>query len=110
MSMPGAVSYTSSINYWGQSLTDYIQNGTIQEDRLTDMVERVVAAWYLVGQDKDFPEGLESELADVQSDHYNIVREVGAAGTVLLKNVTGALPLKSPKSIAIIGAPSLHCI
>ena len=44
-----------------------------------------------------------NEHVDVQADHYKVVREIGAAGTVLLKNVGGALPLKAPKSIAIIG-------
>ena len=44
-----------------------------------------------------------NEHVDVQEDHFKVVREIGAAGTVLLKNVAGALPLKAPKSIAIIG-------
>ena len=43
---------------------------------------------------------------DVQADHYKVVREIGAAGTVLLKNVAGALPLKKPNSIAVIGKPN----
>ena len=44
-----------------------------------------------------------NEHVDVQEDHFKVVREIGAAGTVLLKNVAGALPLNKPKSIAIIG-------
>ena len=43
-----------------------------------------------------------NEHVDVQADHYKVVREIGAAGTVLLKNVGGALPLKAPKFITII--------
>ena len=43
---------------------------------------------------------------DVQSDHFKIVREIGAVSTVLLKNVAGALPLRQPRSLAIIGALS----
>ena len=46
-----------------------------------------------------------NEHVDVQSDHYKIVREIGAAATVLLKNVAGALPLRAPKNVAIIGTP-----
>ena len=46
-----------------------------------------------------------NEHVDVQSDHYKVVREIGAAATVLLKNVAGALPLRAPKSVAIIGMP-----
>lgn len=44
---------------------------------------------------------------DVQDDHFTVVREIGAAGAVLLKNERNALPLKlgkgSIKSIAVIG-------
>ncbi len=32
-----------------------------------------------------------------------IVREIGAASTVLLKNVNGSLPLQKPRSIVLIG-------
>ena len=46
-----------------------------------------------------------NEHVDVQEDHFKVVREIGAAGTVLLKNVAGALPLRAPKSVAIIGTP-----
>lgn len=40
---------------------------------------------------------------DVRADHKNLIREIGAAGTVLLKNVNKTLPLKAPKNIAIYG-------
>jgi hypothetical protein len=44
---------------------------------------------------------------NVEDDHWKIVREVGAASTVLLKNTNNALPFKSGKdslrSLAIIG-------
>ena len=40
---------------------------------------------------------------DVQDDHFQVVREIGAASAILLKNVAGALPLRKPKSLAIIG-------
>ena len=44
-----------------------------------------------------------NQNVDVQEDHYKLVREVAAAGTVLLKNVGDALPLRAPKTIAVIG-------
>ena len=44
-----------------------------------------------------------NQNVDVQEDHYKLVREVAAAGTVLLKNVGDALPLHAPKTIAVIG-------
>lgn len=33
----------------------------------------------------------------VQGDHYKLIREIGGASTVLLKNVNGALPLSLSK-------------
>ena len=45
-----------------------------------------------------------NEHVDVQADHFKVVHEIGAASTVLLENVAGALPLRKPRSIAIIGA------
>lgn len=49
---------------------------------------------------------------DVQDDHFTVVREIGAAGAVLLKNERNALPLKlgkgSIKSIAVIGQFLTH--
>ena len=40
---------------------------------------------------------------DVRGDHKKLIRELGAAGIVLLKNVDNALPLKAPKNIAVFG-------
>ncbi|KAG8726489.1 hypothetical protein FRC11_015083, partial [Ceratobasidium sp. 423] len=71
------------------------------------------AAKYLVGQDKNFPDltfdafrPLDpiNKHIDVQEDHYKLVREMGAASTVLLKNINQSLPLKKPISIALIGS------
>lgn len=45
-----------------------------------------------------------NQHVDVQDDHFKVVREIGAAGTVLLKNIGNALPLGKPRSLAIIGA------
>ncbi len=39
---------------------------------------------------------------DVRADHANVIREVAAKGTVLLKN-NGILPLNKPKFLAVIG-------
>lgn len=40
---------------------------------------------------------------DVRADHKELIRELGAAGTVLLKNVNKTLPLKAPKNVAVYG-------
>ena len=44
---------------------------------------------------------------NVQADHYKLVREMGAASTVLLKN-DGILPVKSVKSVAFIGSDAAN--
>ncbi|KAI8992753.1 beta-glucosidase [Trametes punicea] len=121
MSMPGDITFGSHTSYFGMNLTDFVENGTIAEARVDDMAERIIAAWYLLGQDKNYPavsfnafdttDPATNAHVDVQDDHYQVVREIGAAGTVLLKNVGAALPLKKPRSIAVIGndsGPSLR--
>lgn len=40
--------------YWGtdgSKLVDMVNNGSIEETRLTDMATRIVASWYQMGQD-----------------------------------------------------------
>lgn len=57
MSMPGDINLGSGTTWWGPNLTAFVENGTIAESRLTDMAERIVAAWYLLDQDKNYPNG-----------------------------------------------------
>ncbi|RPD58566.1 hypothetical protein L226DRAFT_536965 [Lentinus tigrinus ALCF2SS1-7] len=116
MSMPGDISFGSGTSWWGANLTAFVENGTIAESRVNDMAERIIAAWYLLDQDNNYPnvsfnaffpdDPATNEHVDVQDDHFKVVREIGAAGTVLLKNVGDALPLRKPRSIAIIGNDS----
>jgi len=77
---------------------------------------RILASWYLLGQDSPSypptnfdatnPDSEETNLhVDVQDDHYKLVRTLGAASTVLLKNEHGALPLgKKDRSIVVVGS------
>ncbi|RDB23963.1 putative beta-glucosidase L [Hypsizygus marmoreus] len=115
MTMPGDITFHSGTTYFGANLTTYVQNGTIPEGRIDDMATRILAGWYLLHQDvPSFPpvnfdafrpdNEDTNEHIDVQDDHYKLVREIGAASTVLLKNVRGALPLKKPRSIVLIGS------
>ncbi|KAG6830364.1 hypothetical protein H0H87_008310 [Tephrocybe sp. NHM501043] len=113
--MPGDVVFNSNTTYFGSNITDYVNNGTIPESRVDDMATRILAAWYLLKQDSpSYPKvnfdafltdnEATNEHIDVQDDHYKIVREIGAASTVLLKNVKNALPLKKPRSIVLVGS------
>lgn len=95
--------------FWGQNLTDAVNNGSVSVDRIDDMVTRTLASWYHAGQDKDFPSlGVYSNteihpLIDVQGDHATLIREVGSAGIVLVKNVNNTLPFKKPRYLSIYG-------
>ncbi|KAI0041683.1 glycoside hydrolase family 3 protein [Auriscalpium vulgare] len=115
MTMPGDITFDSGTSYFGANLTAYVRNGTIPEARVDDMATRILAAWYLLGQDApSFPktnfnafEPLDlatNQHVDVQDDHDKLVREIGGASTVLLKNVGGALPLKKPRRIVLVGS------
>ena len=126
MEMPGTVQGTSGTYYFGDKLRKAIEEGQVFSERLEDMAKRVMTPYFLLDQ-ANFPSvdpaagpvfltyqyGHESPLAafypevparDVRADHARIIRETGAAGTVLLKNVNGTLPLKNTtKSFGLFG-------
>ncbi|ORY59138.1 glycoside hydrolase superfamily [Pseudomassariella vexata] len=99
--------------YWGDNLTDAVRNGSVTEARVTDMATRILAAWYLVGQNgSNFPEPgvgiknmtLPHEAVDAREpDSKPIILEGAIAGHVLLKNENGALPLKKPTMLSVFG-------
>ncbi|KDQ52335.1 glycoside hydrolase family 3 protein [Jaapia argillacea MUCL 33604] len=113
MTMPGGVGFGDNYSYFGANLTAFVDNGTIAASRLDDMATRIVASWYFLGQDQPgYPNVSFSAFdttdyhnlhIDVQEDHYELVREMGASSTVLLKN-NGVLPLKNIRSYSIIGS------
>ncbi|KAJ4392661.1 hypothetical protein N0V85_006899 [Neurospora sp. IMI 360204] len=96
--------------FWGEKLMEAVKNGSVAEERLNDMATRVLAAWLYAGQDDGTyppvgvaPGGQLPDPVDVQEDHADLIREIGAAGTVLVKNVNGTLPLTKPKFLAVYG-------
>nr|ATQ35960.1 beta-glucosidase [Talaromyces piceae] len=124
MSMPGdGYAWADGDAFWGKQLTIAILNGTMPMDRLNDMVTRIVAAWYQLGQDEpgdnptspnfsswtneeyghlyegsgDKQMGKVNHFVNVQGSgdeaHSNTARRVAAEGTVLVKNEYGILPL-----------------
>jgi hypothetical protein len=123
--MAGDQNLASGDTYWGSNLTAAVLNGTIPQWRLDDMVVRIMSAYYKVGRDKarvpvnfnswtletdgfQHPEANEDFTqvnwhVNVQGNHAALIREIGGASTVLLKNTKNTLPLKKPKSIAVIG-------
>ena len=89
--------------FWGDNLIEAVNNGSVSIQRLNDMNTRLIAAYYFLNQDRNFPENsvypynVEHAITDVREDHSALIREIGAAGTVLVKNVNGTLPLKHPR-------------
>jgi len=113
MSMPGD-HFGNKFFLWGQNLLNAVNNGTVPQSRLDDMAKRILAAWYLLGQDNDYPsvDGWSSWNGgaggpNVQGDHAIVARAIARDGIVLLKNKKSALPLKKPKSLAIIGQDAI---
>lgn len=91
---------TSTSSWFGKNLADSVRNGTVSSARLDDMVTRLLAAWYQAGQDSNYPAvnfayttnddkingQVVNEHVNVQADHYKLIREIGSASTVMLKN------------------------
>lgn len=129
MNMPGGLGpygmNQKGGSYFGGNVTAAVNNGTVAETRVDDMIVRIMTPYFWLGQDKDFPSvdpssgdlntfspkstwthefnltGTRSR--DVREDHGALIRKHGADAAVLLKNENKALPLKAPKSIAVFG-------
>ncbi|GLB36355.1 putative beta-glucosidase [Lyophyllum shimeji] len=112
MTMPGDISLNSGTTYFGQALVNAVQSGSVLQSRIDDMALRILAAWYLLKQDSGFPAvnfnswNLNAPVnthTNVQADHKDVIRIIGASSSVLLKNANQILPLGSLKSIGIVG-------
>ncbi|RDW90700.1 beta-glucosidase [Aspergillus mulundensis] len=129
MDMPGGLgSYGQTFihgSFFGGNVTNAVNNGTLEESRIDDMIVRIMTPYYWLGQDKDFPSvdpaaadyntfsppdtwyqdfDLSGERSrDVRGNHGALIRKQAAEATVLLKNKNNALPLKAPKTLAVFG-------
>ena len=121
MDQPGPIS-SGSASFFGGNLTLAVNNGSLPVSRLDDMVRRIMTPFFYLGQtsypsidpsnevvsDSD-PSTYTAQFdisgpsfRDVRDDHAVLIREIGGASSVLLKN-TGSLPLNAPKSIGVYG-------
>jgi beta-glucosidase len=114
MTMPGSdFSNPPGSIFWGSNLEAAVADGSVPQSRLDDMVTRILAAWYLVGQDKGYPPTAFSSWnggkanVDVTADHATVARAVARDSIVLLKNDQRTLPLRKPKSLAIVGLDAI---
>ncbi|CAK7204078.1 hypothetical protein SEUCBS139899_006829 [Sporothrix eucalyptigena] len=113
-------------SYFMYDLTHAVLNGSVPVDRLNDMATRVVAAWYQMGQDEDFPDvnfssntddatgllypgalfspsGVVNQFVDVQGDHATVARQVATDAITLLKNNGSLLPLDVSRPLVVFG-------
>jgi beta-glucosidase len=90
----------------GTSLVPAVQNGTLPESRVNDMVTRVMTPYYLLGQDQGYPT-LDLDR-DAMGDNHKINRQVGTAGIILLKNTNNVLPFNvtTDKNYFVYGTSS----
>jgi beta-glucosidase len=128
MDMPGdGVIPLIGNSYWAYDLSISILNGTVPVSRLNDMVTRIVATWYQLGQDQDYPppnfsantldtEGpcypgalvsptcVVNQHVDVQADHATVARQLAREAITLLKNVNKTLPLSKSATLRVFGS------
>src|SRR5258708_21754273 len=114
MVMPGATVYGGNVSYFGPALVNAVNSGRVPVSRLNDMATRILAAYYVQGQDQGYPvvnfdtwTPANGQHVNVQDDHKTLIRTIGAASTVLLKNVRGQLPLGNLKTIALVGSDAV---
>lgn len=101
---------------WGSNLVSAVNSGSVPLSRVTDAATRILAAYYKMGQDNSFPAAAinsnnpgAAPYVNVQGNHGQTIRQIGAASAILLKNQGNILPLTSPKVLGVIGgdaAPS----
>ena len=125
MDMPGTVGFgPGTASFFGGNITSGVTNGSLPESRLDDMILRVMTPYYYLGQ-QDYPTVDASSAAlnsfNPATSNYTwdfsgessrdvrapgtaqLIHDIAAQGTILLKNQNGTLPLKSPKIIGVFG-------
>jgi beta-glucosidase len=81
--------------------------------RVDDMATRIIAAWYQMGQDQNYPSRGIGMPVDLTKQHKIVNARDPASkqtlldgaieGHVLVKNIKNALPLKSPQLLSLFG-------
>ncbi|KAI1765139.1 glycoside hydrolase family 3 protein [Hypoxylon sp. FL1150] len=98
---------------WGDNLVKAVNNGSVSEDRINDMAIRIMAGYFQLGQDQDFPTPGVGMPADLTKPHeiidarntssQQILLDGAIEGHVLLKNVNNTLPLSKPRMLSVFG-------
>lgn len=91
-----------------EKLLPLIENGTISEELINEKVRRIYGPCLEMGF-FDRPQ-LRKDIPLFNPAANKLALEEAEKGIVLLKNVEGILPLKSPKKIAVIGPTANPCV
>ncbi|KAJ9266118.1 CAZyme family GH3 [Paecilomyces variotii] len=100
-----------SSTYWENgNLSLAVQNGSLAQSRLDDMVTRIVATWYKYAEFEEPGRGIPVDLlaphaiTDARDPASKATIFQGAVeGHVLVKNVNGALPIQKPNFLSLFG-------
>jgi beta-glucosidase len=129
MSMPGDINPVPLVfgtSPWMYEYSRSILNGSVPVDRLDDSVTRILAAYYKMGQDQNYPRpnfdtntqdaegplysglltgprGIVNEFVDVQGNHSIVASEVARDAITLLKNNGTILPLSRNSTLKVFG-------
>ncbi|KAG6001553.1 hypothetical protein E4U21_004093 [Claviceps maximensis] len=98
---------------WEKNLVQAVQNGSFAESRVNDMATRIIAAWYQIGQDKDFPTpgigmpkpvvGPHTVIEGRDPNDHSTILQGAIEGHVLVKNEKQTLPLRNLRTLSIFG-------
>ena len=109
------------MSFFGGNVTSAVNNGTLDESRVDDMIKRIMTPYFYLNQNEyppvdgyeptlnnkfppyQYPFTLGASNIDVRANHGQSIRHLGAAGTVLLKNTKSTLPLKAPITVGVFG-------
>lgn len=91
--------------FFGVMLKDALDDGSVAQARLDDMVRRILWALFDKGvMDNPIDEApAKAASIDFAADHQ-VAQAAAEQSLVLLKNDRDLLPLKTPKSVAVIGS------
>ncbi|KAJ1023206.1 hypothetical protein NDA16_003359 [Ustilago loliicola] len=111
VTMPGSAYNGRFGDFFGDSLLELVQNGSVPEQRLDDMVLRILAPAFEL-QDDNYPKpsfdvrDLSKPTNNVRGNHHEIIHQIGVDSITLVKNNNKdgrGLPLKSLEELQTIG-------